>query len=159
MTASFSHTFTITYLPIIAQKLYWHEWCAHVGWDQFIFCIRKGFLPCDSSLALEPDPVCAACQFRKAHKGSHLTYVGNIAANHSAPGEASSTDGMEAGTPSHVFSASSIPSSRKHHSLTFWIEIFSTYVHITMHETTCAEEFTSFQTWLRTIFCQTWCQC
>jgi hypothetical protein len=92
------------------------------------------------ALANEPDPICAACQFGKAHKKPHLADVSNISANHQAPGEGVSTDGIEPGTPSHVFSSSGLPSTKKYQHVTFWIDNYSKYVHMTMHETKKAEE-------------------
>jgi transposase InsO family protein len=122
------------------KKLHLHERCAHAGWDQLNIWIRQGILPCDPALAKEPDPVCAACQFGKAHKRSHLANVGSISQNHTAPGDGVSTDGMEAGIPGRVFSTSGLPSSRRYRYATFWIDHYSRYVHITMHETKKAEE-------------------
>ncbi len=50
------------------QQLKLHlEQCAHAHWEQINYWIRSGLLPCDASLASEPNPVCATCQFGKAH--------------------------------------------------------------------------------------------
>ena len=122
------------------KKLHLHERCAHTGWDQLNSWIRQGLLPCVPALAREPDPVCAACQFGKAHKKSHLADVGSITNTHLAPGDGCSTDGMEAGTPGRIFSTSGSPSPRRYKYVTFWVDHYSRYVHITMHETKKAEE-------------------
>jgi len=126
--------------PNQQKKLHLHERCAHVGWHQLNSWIRQGLLPCDPALAKEPDPVCAACQFGKAHKKPHLADVGSISKDHLAPGDGVSTDGMEAGTPGRVFSSSGLPSPRKYRYATFWVDHYSRYVHVTMHETKKAEE-------------------
>jgi len=122
------------------KKLHLHERCAPVGWEQLNAWIRQGLLPCEPTIAREPDPVCAACQFGKAHKRPHLVDVGSISKNNTAPGEGVSTDGMEAGTPGRVFSASGLPSTKKYRYATFWVDHHSRYVHVTMHKSKKAEE-------------------
>lgn len=84
--------------PAQWQKLYWHEHCAHVGFDQLNTWIRKGSLPCNPRLSQEPNPIYTACQFGKSHKKLRLSNIGHISDNHTAPGDGVSTYGMEAGT-------------------------------------------------------------
>jgi hypothetical protein len=93
------------------QKLHLHECCAHANWEQINAWLRAGYLPGGASLISEPDPVCAACQFGKAHKRSHEADTGHISANHTALGEGVSSDGMEAGCPGRMMTTHGLPSS------------------------------------------------
>jgi hypothetical protein len=67
--------------PAQWQKLYWHEHCAHVGFDQLNTWIRKGSLPCNPRLSQEPNPIYTACQFGKSHKKLRLSNIGHISDN------------------------------------------------------------------------------
>jgi hypothetical protein len=122
------------------RKLHMHERCAHAHWDQVNAWIRSGLLPCDPSLANEPDPVCAACQFGKMHRKSHKTNTGHIGANHTAPGMGVSSDGMKAGIPGKVFSTHGTPTTKTYRYATFWIDHFSKFVYITLHDSKRAED-------------------
>jgi hypothetical protein len=102
--------------------------------------IRSGSLPCDPSLASEPNPVCAICQLGKAHKKSHKTDTGHISQQHLAPGAGVSSDGMEAGVPEHVMTTSGLPSTRRYKYCSFWVDHFSQLVYVTMHESKEAKE-------------------
>ncbi len=126
--------------PRQQRKLHLHERCAHAHWDQINTWIRAGCLPGGPQLASEPDPICAACQFGKAHKRSHKADVGHISAQHSAPGDGVSSDGMEAGCPGRMMTTHGLPSSRRYKYVSFWIDHFSRFVYVTMHETKRAEE-------------------
>jgi len=116
------------------QKLHLHERCAHAHWDQINSWIRSGLLPCDKSLANEPDPVCAACQFGKMHRKQHKTNTGHIGHDHMAPGMGVSSDGMEAGVPGKMFSTHGTPTTRTYKYATFWIDHYSKFVYVTLHE-------------------------
>lgn len=72
--------------PAQRHKLQLHEQCNHVNWVQLNTWICNGLLPCDPSIANVPNPVCAACQFGKAHKWSHHSDTGHIAKNAKFPG-------------------------------------------------------------------------
>jgi hypothetical protein len=122
------------------KKLHLHEKCAHANWDQMNKWIRDGQLPCDPSLANEPDPMCATCQFGKAHRKTHKGNTGNISADHTKPGQGVSSDGMEAGTPGRVMTTHGIPLTKKYRYCSFWIDHFSKFVYVTMHESKKAEE-------------------
>jgi hypothetical protein len=126
--------------PSQQRKLHLHERCTHTHWDQINSWIRSGSLPCDPALASTPDPVCAACQFGKAHKRTHKTDTGHIAKHHHAPGEGVSSDGMEAGCPGRLLTTHGLPSTRRYKYCSFWIDHFSQFVYVTMHETKRAEE-------------------
>lgn len=126
--------------PKQQRKLHLHERCAHANWEQLNSWIRAGHLPCHPSLASEPDPVCAACQFGKAHKRSHKLDTGHIAKHHLAPGEGVSSDGMEAGCPGRPMTTHGLPSSRRYKYVSFWVDHYSQFVYITMHESKKAEE-------------------
>jgi hypothetical protein len=112
--------------PRQQKKLQLHERCAHVHWDQLNSWIRTGCLPCDPDLANEPNPVCATCQFGKAHKRSHKCDTGHIGKSHTAPG-----DGVI-----HQDN----PSNKRYKYCSFWVDHFSQFVYVTMHKTKRAEE-------------------
>ncbi len=122
------------------KKLYLHEKCAHANWEQINKWIRDGCLPCDTSLAKEPDLICATCQFGKAHRKTHKSNTGSISADHTKPGQGVSSDGMEAGTPGKVMTTHGLPSTKKYRYCSFWIDHFSRFVYVTMHESKKAEE-------------------
>jgi hypothetical protein len=126
--------------PSQQRKLHLHERCAHAHWDQINSWIRNGSLPCDKSLASVPDPVCATCQFGKAHKRSHKTDTGHIGRQHQAPGDGVSSDGMEAGCPGKMLTTHGLPSTRRLKYCSFWIDHYSQFVYVTMHESKRAEE-------------------
>jgi hypothetical protein len=121
-------------------KLHLHERCAHANWDQINTWIRSARLPGGSSLASEPDLTCAACQFFKAHKRSHKSDTGHISANHLAPGDGVSSDGMEAGCPGRMMMTHGLPLSWRYKNVSFWKDHFSQFVYVTMHETKKVEE-------------------
>lgn len=122
------------------KKLQLHERCAHAHFEQINSWIRSGCLPCDPDLATEPDPLCATCQFGKAHKRSHKSNTGHIAKSAKAPGDGVSSDGMEAGTPGRLMTTSGLPSTKRYRYCSFWVDHFSQFVYVTMHETKRAEE-------------------
>jgi hypothetical protein len=122
------------------RKLHLHERCAHAHWEQINCWIRSGLLPCNPSLATEPDPICATCQFGKAHKRSHKSDTGKIAKNVKAPGDGVSSDGMEAGCPERVMTTHGLPTTKKFHYCSFWVDHYSQFIYVTMHETKRAEE-------------------
>jgi hypothetical protein len=126
--------------PKQQRKLHLHERCAHANWEQINAWIRTGNLPGSPSLASEPDPICAACQFGKAHKRSHKADTGNISNNHLAPGDGVSSDGMEAGCPGRMMTTHGLPSLRRYKYVSFWVDHYSQFIYITMHETKKAEE-------------------
>jgi hypothetical protein len=122
------------------QKLQIHERCAHAHWEQINSWIRSGSLPCDKSLASEPDPICTTCQFGKAHKRSHKSDSGHIARLHHAPGDGVSSDGFEAGAPGKVMTTGSSPTNKTYRYCSFWVDHFSQFVYVTMHESKSADE-------------------
>jgi hypothetical protein len=99
--------------PKQQYKLHLHERCAQANWEQLNAWIRAGILPCDPSLASEPDPVCTACQFGKAHKCSQKADTGHINKTHTdAQGDQVSFDGMEADCPGQPMTTSGLQSSQ-----------------------------------------------
>jgi hypothetical protein len=121
-------------------KLHLHERCAHAHWDLLNSWIRQGLLPCDKAIANAPNPICASCQFGKAHRRTHASDSGHISAQHTAPGDGVSSDGMEAGVPGRVMTTGGSPSIKKLKYCTFWIDHYSQFVYVTMHESKKAEE-------------------
>jgi hypothetical protein len=126
--------------PNQQRKLHLHEKCNHVHWDQLNIWIREGRLPCDSSLAQEPNPVCATCQFGKAHRKTHKSNTGSISSEHDRPGQGVSSDGLEAGTPGKVMTTHGLPSTKRYRYCSFWIDHYSRFVYVTMHDSKKAEE-------------------
>jgi hypothetical protein len=122
------------------RKLQLHERCNHVDWAQLNAWIRAGLLPCNPDLANTPDPLCAAFQFGKAHKRSHHADTGHIAKNAKSPGDGVSSDGMEAGVPGRIMTTHGSPTTRRYRYCSFWVDHFSQYVYVTMHETKKVEE-------------------
>jgi hypothetical protein len=122
------------------KKMHLHEHCVHANWEQINACIRAGQLPGGASLASEPDPVCATCQFGKAHKHSHKADIGHISNDHSAPGDGVSSDGMEAGCPGKMMTTHGLPWTRRFKYVSFWVDHYSQFVYVTMHESKKTEE-------------------
>jgi hypothetical protein len=94
--------------PRQQRKLHLHERCAHAHWEQINSWLRAGTLPGGTSLASEPDPVCAACQFGKAQRRSHKADTGHISETHQAPGDGVSSNGMEAGCPGRLMTRTTV---------------------------------------------------
>jgi hypothetical protein len=57
-----------------------------------------------------------------------------------APGDGMSSDGMEAGYPSHPVTTRGSPTTKRYRYCLFWVDHFSQFVYVTMHETKHAEE-------------------
>jgi hypothetical protein len=74
------------------------------------------------------------------HKRSHKSDTGKIAKNAKAPGDGVSSNGMEAGCPGKVMTTHGIPTTKKFRYCSFWVDHYSQFVYVTMHETKCAEE-------------------
>ena len=127
--------------PRQLRKKKWHDRLNHSSNTQVNQWLRAGLLPDeDPDLADEPDPDCAICRFGKAHKKSHKTDTGHIDERHDAPGEGVSADQMEAGRPGRIISTKGLPSQRRYLYVNFWVDHFSRFVYVTMHETKEAAE-------------------
>lgn len=131
----------INLTPKQRQKLYLHECCAHENFHNLNRWIRhKKFPNVDPSLANEPDPLCAICQFSKARKRTHKANVGNIRSNHTAPGQGVSSDGMEAGTPGRTFTTKGLPINKRYKYVSFWVDHMSSFTYATFHTSKDAKE-------------------
>ena len=127
--------------PRQLRKKKWHDRSNHSSYTQVNQWLRSGLLPDeDPDLADEPDPDCAICRFGKAHKKAHKSDTGHIDDQHSAPGEGISADQMEAGYPGRIISTKGLPSQRRYHYVNFWVDHYSRFVYVTMHETKEATE-------------------
>jgi hypothetical protein len=121
-------------------KLQLHERCAHAHWEQINAWIRSEALPCDTTLASELDPVCATCQFGKAHRRSPKSNSGHIGQHHSSRGDGVSSDGFKAGAPGKVMTTGGSPTNKTYRYFSFWVDNYSQFVYVTMHESKRAEE-------------------
>jgi transposase InsO family protein len=123
------------------QKLYLHQMCAHEGFGNLNQWIRQGRFPkVDTSLALEPDPMCPACAFGKARRISHKTHTGQISKDHIKPGDGVSSDGLESGTPGRPFTTKGSASKLCYLYVSFWVDHASSYVYVTFHCSKAASE-------------------
>jgi len=123
------------------EKLYLHEMCAHEGFKNLNSWIRAGYFPkVDPSLALEPDPMCAACAFGKARRTTHNTHTGHISHDHTMPGDGVSSDGLESGTPGRPFTTKGSASKTRYNYVSFWVDHATAFVYVTFHSTKAATE-------------------
>jgi len=87
------------------------------------------------------DSMCAACQFGKAHQYSHKSQQhGVIGDFHKIPGAGVSADQMEARHPGHMPNTHRMLTNKYYHFCNFWIDHFSRFVCIIMHESKDASE-------------------
>lgn len=122
------------------KKLQLHEQYAHAHWEQLNVWIRSGCLPCNPDLPTEPDPICPTWQCGKAHKWSNKSNTSHIVKNARAPGDRVSSNGMKAGTPGCLMTTSGLPSSKRYRYCSFWVNHFSQFIYVMMHEMKRAEE-------------------
>lgn len=82
-----------------------------------------------------------ACQFGKAHKCSQKADTGHITKNHTdAQGDQVSFDGMEADCPGQPMTTSGLQSSQCYKYASLWVDHFSQFEYVTMHESKKVEE-------------------
>jgi hypothetical protein len=96
------------------QKLLMHQRCNHRNMADINQWIRKGLLPVDPSIANCPNPICAACQFGKAHRKRHAKVTGGITAASAIPGDGVSADQLEAGCPGCLPTTKGLPTSKRY---------------------------------------------
>jgi hypothetical protein len=129
------------------QKLYLHEICAHEGFQNLNTWIRRGCFPgVTSSLASEPDPICASCVFGKARKKCHNSHVGQITSGHTKPGQGVSSDGLESGTPGRPFTTKGSPSKIRYNYVSFRVDHHSALVYVTFHSSKAASKLVASKT-------------
>jgi hypothetical protein len=126
--------------PAQHVKLLLHERCNHKSMSDINRWIRQGLLHVDPSVASSPDPICAACQFGKAHKRCHTNDTGSITASHGAPGSGVSADQLEAGHPGLLPTTKGLPTTKRYHYCNFWVDHYSKYIFPTFHESKDATE-------------------
>ncbi|MFN9981848.1 MAG: hypothetical protein ACK53Y_18125, partial [bacterium] len=102
--------------------------------------IRRGLLPVDPSVASCPDPICAACQFGKAHRKSHERTTNAIAGPCTAPGQGVSADQLEAGCPGRIPTTKGLPTLKRYKYCNLWIDHYSRFVYPTFHDSKHASE-------------------
>jgi hypothetical protein len=96
--------------------------------------IQQGLLPCDSSIASAPDPICAACQAGKAHRKAHATTTNSIAAPCTNPGQQVSADQLEAGQPGRIPTTKGLPTNKRYKICNIWVDHYSRFIYPTFHE-------------------------
>jgi len=122
------------------QKLLWHERLNHRSMPTLNRLIRRGLLPVDPSVASCPDPICAACQFGKAHRKSHERTTNAIAGPCTAPGQGVSADQLEAGCPGRIPTTKGLPTLKRYKYCNLWIDHYSRFVYPTFHDSKHASE-------------------
>jgi hypothetical protein len=93
-------------------KLLYHERCNHRNMKAINHWICNGYLPVDPAVASAPDPICAACQYSKAHRKSHKQDNTPITARHTYPGAGVSADQLEAGYPGRLSTTHGLPTTK-----------------------------------------------
>jgi hypothetical protein len=83
-------------------KLLIHERCNHKNMKVINQWIQDGHFNISPNVASAPDPICAACQYGKAHKKPHTKDTSSIAEHHTTPGSGVSVDLLEAGYPGRL---------------------------------------------------------
>jgi len=96
---------------------------------------RASSFPCAPCITNTLDPICAACQFGKAHQHSHICQQGIIGETHIIPGAGVSADQMEAGDPGRIPTTRGKPTSKCYHFCNFCVDHYSQFVYVTIHET------------------------
>jgi hypothetical protein len=97
--------------------------------------ISRGLLNVNPSIARAPDPICAACQFGKAHKKPHSAAMGCISEAHKTPGAGVSADQLKAGIPGRIFSTRGLPSPKRFRFTNLWVDHYLWFIFVTFHET------------------------
>ena len=124
-------------------KMQWHQRLNHIGFDQLTSWMRQGKLKVAPEIVNAPNPVCAVCQFGKAKRRSHTKCTSPIDAQHTKPGNGVSADQLEAGCPGIVPTNKGSPISTKYHFCNIWIDHYSRYIFLTMHQRKDAKEMLS----------------
>jgi hypothetical protein len=121
-------------------KLQWHQRLNHINFNQLTSWMRQGHIKVDPAVINCPDPICAACQYGKARRRSHSSDTGRIDKDASAPGDGISADQLEAGTPGIVPTNKGSPTSATYKYCNFWVDHYSRFIYITMHQKKDAKE-------------------
>jgi hypothetical protein len=131
-----------TNLSKVQQKLlHVHECMAHLGFDNIQQLARDGYfgdtLHCIGSC---DKPLCHACCMGKAHKRHVSTNTSPLKATHIQPGDCISCDQLESNAPGRIAILKGKPSKKFYHACTFFIDHASNKVHISLHQSTGADE-------------------
>jgi len=124
----------------IKRKL--HTRYDHEGYGQINAWLLDGTIdiPNAKAIARAPDPLCPICQFGKARRQSHKQHTRSITAHATKPGDGVSADQMEAAVPGLLPTNKGSPTKRRYLYANFWVDHYSSFVYVTMHETKHAAE-------------------
>ena len=121
-------------------KRKWHTRLNHKNYGEINKMILNGTIDCPKSVAKAPDPICPICQFGKAKRQSHTKHTGSITSKDTAPGHGVSADQMEATIPGLLPTNKGAPTNRRYLYCNFWVDHYSDFTFVTMHETKQAAE-------------------
>jgi len=126
--------------PAQRIKLLWHHHLNHANFDQITAWMRSGQIKVQKKVINAPHPVCAICQYGKAQKRTHHASTGVIGSQHNFPGAGVSADQLEAGCPGLLPTTKGSPSTSRYHYCNVWVDHYSRFVYVTMHQTKDAKE-------------------
>ena len=120
--------------------LMWHERLAHVHFSKLQKLARAGYLP--KHIATCDIPICASCQFGKAHKRNKMDGQNNKIGSKNAtkPGDLVHMDQAESSTPGRPLTFSGKNNPEKVFIITIFVDHISKKVFVEFQHTTSSQE-------------------